>query len=489
MRIIKKILVGLLLVVVVAGIIVWWMARPDVAEYSLEDTSGTDPVLAEAESETIPTVGIAEPIGWGEDGTPEAADGLVVNRFAEGLEHPRVLHTLPNGDVLVTLTNRPQGEGGDSGGIGSWIRDTVAGWLFSRAGAAVPTPNQLVLLRDANEDGVAEQQFVIREEDLDSPSGIAWQDGDLYIANHDEILRFDYELGTDRVTGEAEQIAMLPAAGNHWMRNLLLSEDGESLFVAVGSASNIAENGLDIEEGRAAIHEIPLGDGAARVYGSGLRNANGMDWNPWTGDLWAAVNERDMLGSDLVPDYMTDVPIGAHYGWPWFYYGDRVDGRVEGQPAINPDYVRTPEYALGAHSAPLGMLFTRPQSRLGFGQGAFVARHGSWNRSPPAGYDVVFVSFDARGNPTGKPRQVLRSFLVDDERTYGRPTWLAWDRTGALLVSDDTGNIIWRVSSPNAEEAGAVERNTGAPLPPRRQLRGDPSRAFEEGAVSMEDIL
>ena len=489
MSIFKKILIALLVLVVIAGAVLWWLSRPVPAEYTLDETSGTDPVLTAPDAQLIPTVGIASPIGWGDEGAPQAAEGLVVNRFAEGIEHPRVLYTLPNGDVLVTLTNRPEGESDDDGGIGSWVRDTVAGWLFSKAGAAVPTPNQLVLLRDADADGVAEQTIVVREDDLDSPSGIAWQDGNLYIANHDEVLRFDYELGADAVTGEPQQIAQLPPAGNHWMRNIILSEDGESLFVAVGSASNIAENGMEEEAGRAAIHQIPLGDGAARLFGSGLRNPNGMDWNPWTGELWTTVNERDMLGSDLVPDYMTDVPIGAHYGWPWFYFGDREDRRVESRPDINPDYVRRPEYALGAHSAPLGMVFTSPNSRLGFGQGAFVARHGSWNRSPPAGYDVIFVSFDARGNPTGKPRQVLQSFLANDEETYGRPTWLAWDRTGALLVSDDTGNIIWRVSSPDADEAGTVERNSGAPLPPRRQLRGSPSRAFEEGAVSMEDIL
>ncbi|MDE1468143.1 PQQ-dependent sugar dehydrogenase [Aurantiacibacter sp. D1-12] len=487
MRILKKILIALVIIILLAAGILWLLARPDISERSLDDTSGPDPVLVEPDAQTIPTVGINTPIGWEEGEAPTAAEGLVVNRFAEGIEHPRVLYTLPNGDVLVTLTNRPETDGETN-----WLVQMVMDYLFRKAGAAVPSPNQLVLLRDADEDGTAEETIVLREEDLDSPSGIAWHDGNLYIANHDEVLRFDYELGAPSVGGEAEQIGTLPAAGNHWMRNIVLNEEGTRLYVAVGSASNIGEQGMEIEEGRAAIHEFNLESGSSRIFGAGIRNANGMDWNPWTGELWTVVNERDMLGSDLVPDYMTNVPIGVHYGWPWVYFNDVFDERVEApMPQFLTEYTRTPQYALGAHTAPLGMVFTAEGDRLSerFGRGAFIARHGSWNRQPASGYDVVFVAFDERGNPEGLPQPVLESFLVGDGETKGRPTWVAWDRTGALLISDDTANIIWRVTDPQSEGAPAIDRNSGERLPPRRQLQGDPSRAFEEGAINPADIM
>jgi glucose/arabinose dehydrogenase len=262
----------------------------------------------------------------------------------------------------------------------------------------------------------------------------------------------------------------------------VLSADGSKLYVAVGSASNIGDGGMEIEEGRAAIHELDLATGESRIFGTGLRNPNGLAWNPWSGELWVTVNERDQLGSDLVPDYLTNVPIGAHYGWPWIYWGDLIDGRVEApMPAYLTEYTRRPEFALGPHVAALGLAFTREGSRMGeaFGQGAFVARHGSWNRKPPAGYDVVFVRFDARGNPAGKPVQVLESFLAGEGETRGRPTWVAWDRTGALLVSDDTANIIWRVVAPGAAGVAAPQRAQSERMPSQTELRGDPARVFE----------
>jgi glucose/arabinose dehydrogenase len=477
MRILKKILITLVVLLLVGGAVIWWATRPVPATKSLEDTTGTNPTLAEPDEQTIPTVGVARPIGWGADGVPEAAEGLTVNRFAEGLEHPRVLYSMPNGDVLVTLSNAPERPL-----AGGWLTNFVAGFLFSRAGAAVPSPNKLVLLRDADGDGTAEQQHVLRD-DLDSPSGIAWADGKLYVANHDEVLRFDYAEGADVVTGEGTKLMDLPPAGNHWMRNLILNADASKLYVAVGSASNIAEGGIESEENRAAIHELDLATGRARLWAAGLRNPNGLAWNPWAGELWTTVNERDMLGSDLVPDYMTNVPLGAHYGWPWVYYGDVIDDRVKVPlPQFLTSYTREPEYALGAHVAALGIVFSQGGTRMGapFERGAFIARHGSWNRSPLAGYDVVFVAFDERGNPQGKPVTVLQSFLANQDETRGRPTWVAWDRTGALLVSDDTGNIIWRVINPAATATAAPVRNNGAPLPPRRELIGDPTRAFED---------
>ena len=477
MSLLKKILIGVLIVVVVAGIAIWWLTRPQTANLSLAQTTGTDPTLAEPDAQTIPTVAVAEPIGWPEGSAPRAAEGLRVNRFAEGLEHPRIIYALPNGDVLVSLTNAPPGRD-----MGGGIQGFIAGLLFARAGAAVPSPNQLVLLRDEDEDGVAEGRYVLRE-GFNSPGGIAWADGQLYVANTDAVLRFDYDLGETSLAGTPRKLMDLPPGGNHWMRNLILNEDATRLYVTVGSTSNIGENGMAAEEGRAAIHELNLETGRSRIFGAGLRNPNGLAWNPWTGELWTTVNERDMLGSDLVPDYMTNVPVGVHYGWPWVYYNDVIDERVEApMPNFLTEYTRTPEFALGPHVAALGMVFTEEGTRMGsaFGQGAFVARHGSWNRSPPAGYDVVFVRFDDRGNPVGEPQTVLQSFLAGDGRTYGRPTWVEWDRTGALLVSDDTAGIIWRITAPGSTGARAIERNSGERLPPQRELRGDPSRAFEE---------
>ncbi len=476
MSALKKILIALLVLLVLAGAFAWWASRGNPAELSLEETSGIDPVLAEPKDEWFPTIAVARPIGWGDDGKPEAAEGLDVIRFAEGLDHPRVIYTMPGGDVLVTLTRAPDSEISDN-----WLTNFVAGILFSRAGASGQSPNQLVLLRDGDGDGVAEERHILRD-DLDSPSGIAWHDGSLYVANHDELLRFDYEEGANVVAGEAEQVLQLPPAGNHWMRNIIISPDGERLYVAVGSASNIGENGMDIEAGRAAIHELNLKTGMVRQWAAGLRNPNGLAWHPWTDELWTTVNERDMLGSDLVPDYMTNLPLGSHYGWPWLYYNDVVDERVEARmPDFLQEYTRTPEYALGAHTAPLGMVFTQEGARMGqdFGPGAYVARHGSWNRKPAAGYDVMFIAFDKLGNPIGKPKPVLNSFLAGDGETYGRPTWVAWDRTGALLVSDDTGGIIWRVVHPDAKPAAKIAPTQVESLKPRRELQGHPARAFE----------
>jgi len=480
MRILKKIAIGLLVVIVILGVAGWWIMRGDAAEYTLEQVTGTDPLLAEPDPQTIPTVGVATPIGWAEGAAPEAAEGLQVTRFAEGLEHPRVIYAMPNGDILVAESNAPARvvTGGNP------ITNAIAGFLFRRAGAAVPSPNKLVLLRDADGDGMAEIRRELRN-DLSSPSGIAWHDGKLYVANHDALLRFDYAEGADALTGTPVKLMDLPPAGNHWMRNIVISEDGAKLYVAVGSASNIGEGGMDVEKGRAAIHELDIATGTSRIFGTGLRNPNGLAWNPWSGELWTTVNERDQLGSDLVPDYLTNVPVGVTYGWPWLYWGENIDERVEApMPNFLQEYSRTPEYALGPHVAALGVAFTREGSRMGnaFGRGAFVARHGSWNRKPAAGYDVVFVRFDERGNPLGKPVPVLKSFLDGDSgNTRGRPTWVAWDKTGALLVSDDTANIIWRVIAPGATPAPAPQRPPEVErMPPQRQLSGDPSRAFEQ---------
>lgn len=483
MSILKKIGIGLIIVVLVLAVAAWWVMRGSPAEYTVAEVTGTDPTLAKPDPQTIPTVDVAKPIGWAEGQAPKAAEGLEVNRFAEGLEHPRTIYLLPNGDLLVAETNAP-----DRVVAGGGITNFIAGLLFARAGAAEPSPNKLVLLRDADGDGVAETKKVLRS-DLDSPSGIAWHDGKLYVANHNAVLQFDYELGADSLTGTPKKLLDLPAGGNHWMRNLLLSSDGARLYVAVGSASNIAEGGIEAEQGRAAIHEINLVDGGTRIYAGGLRNPNGLGWNPWSGELWVTVNERDMLGSDLVPDYLTNVPVGAQYGWPWVYWGKIIDERVEApMPNFLTEYTRRPEYALGPHVAALGLVFTSGGNRLGakFSHGAFIARHGSWNRKPPSGYDVVYVAFDELGNPIGKPVTVLESFLAKNGQTHGRPTWVAFDKTGALLVSDDTAGIIWRVWAPGSSPTAAPQRLTGASMPPQRELRGDPARAFETPPADLQ---
>jgi len=474
----RKLLIALVVFLAVLLAFAAWIWRGDAAGLSVAAVAGTDPTLEEPNPEMFPTVRIAEPVGWPDGEAPEAAQGLAVTRFAEGLEHPRVIHTLPNGDVLVTLTRAPAS--GEGGGITGWIADL----LMSRAGAKGSSPNQLVLLRDANGDGVAETRAVLTD-DLDSPSGIAWADGTLYLANHDEVLAFPYTPGQTRLGGEGRKLMDLPAAGNHWMRNIELSPDGSALYVAVGSDSNIGEKGIAREEGRAMIWELDLESGQARPFGAGLRNPNGLDWNPWSGELWTTVNERDMLGSDLVPDYLTNVPVGAQYGWPWVYWRNNIDRRVEApMPQFLIEYTRRPEYALGPHVAALGLVFSSEGDRMGgtFGQGAFIARHGSWNRKPPSGYDVVYVAFDERGNPQGKPVPVLTGFLTGEGTTRGRPTWVEWAGDGALLVSDDTAGIIWRVVATGAQPRAAIERVRTRSLPPQRELRGGTAsfRAEEE---------
>jgi glucose/arabinose dehydrogenase len=311
---------------------------------------------------------------------------------------------------------------------------------------------------------------------------MSWKDDTLYVANHNAVLAFPYTLGTEKVTGTPRKLMDLPAGGNHWMRNMEIAPDGKSLYVAVGSASNIGERGMEAEEGRAMIWQYDLETNRQRQFAVGLRNANGMDFSPWTGELWTTVNERDMLGSDLVPDYLTNVPVGAQYGWPWIYYKDNIDRRVEApMPKFLQEYTRNPQYAMGPHVAALGLVFSKEGNVMGgkFASGAFVARHGSWNRKPPSGYDVVYVAFDKLGNPVGKPQPVLTGFLKDDGTTRGRPTWVEWAGDGSLLVSDDTAGIIWRVRAPGASPAPAIAPLTSERLPPLRELR-DPRAVFEE---------
>jgi glucose/arabinose dehydrogenase len=366
---------------------------------------------------------------------------MIVTAFALGLDHPRWLYVLPNGDVLVAETAAPPQPG--ERGPKAWAMK----YFMKRAGAASQSANRITLLRDTDADGTADLRTTFIES-LNSPFGMALVDEDFYVANTDAVLRFPYVEGQQRVEARGVTIVQLPAGprNHHWTRGLIASPDGRRLYATVGSNSNVAEHGMDEEEGRAAIWEIDRRSGQHRVFASGLRNANGLAWEPETGALWATVNERDELGDDLVPDYMTSVRDGAFYGWPYSYYGQHVDVRVRPQ---RPDLVAraiAPDYALGSHTASLGLAHsTRNALPAGFQRGMFVGQHGSWNRRPRSGYKVIFVPF-TDGRPSGAPLDVLTGFVSDDGHARGRPVGVAIDATGALLVADDVGNVIWRVT-------------------------------------------
>ena len=480
----RKVLITLAVLALLAGAALW-LLRGTPASRSVEQVSGKDPVLVEADPERIPSVALAKSIGWSANEAPVAAKGLAVARFAEGLSHPRTMLTLPNGDVLVAETAMP--EVPKSGGVTGFFMRLFMGFV----GAGDASPNRIVLLRDADGDGKAEQRFVLRQDGLSSPSGMAWAADTLYVANHDALLAFPYKPGETALAGAPKKLMDLPPAGNHWMRNLLLAPDGKHLYVAVGSSSNIGDNGMAAEEGRAAIWEFDLASGRQRQFAGGLRNPNGMAWNPSTGELWTVVNERDMLGPDLVPDYLTNVPVGAQYGWPWVYWKDVIDWRVEApMPDFLTEYTRKPEFALGPHTAALGLTFVTGGQRMGpdYANGAFIARHGSWNRTPPSGYDVVFVRYDANGNPLGLPQPVLTGFLTAKGETHGRPTWLTWDKAGALLVSDDTAGIIWRVMAPGAQPGAAIKPVVTAHMKPRRQIDAPDSASFGQDEKAAQQV-
>jgi glucose/arabinose dehydrogenase len=409
---------------------------------------GPDPVLPRPTTTLIPTVDIAPAKGWPPGKMPVAADGLRVAAFATGLDHPRWLYVLPNGDVLVAETNRPPPPGDDAGGgFRKWVMKQV----MTRAGASVPSANRITLLRDADGDGVAEFRSVFLQ-GLHSPFGMALIDGDFFVANADAIVRFPYAPGANALDASAGvKVVDLPAGLNHhWTKNLLASRDGTRLYATVGSNSNVGENGMAAEDGRAAIWEVDPTAGTKRLYASGLRNPNGLAWEAQTGKLWTVVNERDELGSDLVPDYLTSVVDGGFYGWPYSYYGQHVDARVE---PPRPDLVAKaikPDYALGAHVAPLGLAASdRAALPPRYANGMFVGLHGSWNRRPLSGYAVVFVPF-REGKPAGMPIEVLGGFVNADGEAHGRPVGVAIDGRGALLVADDVGNTVWRVSAAGA---------------------------------------
>ncbi len=403
---------------------------------------GPNPTLPAPAGRLIPQVKVADAVGWPQGRTPTPADGLRVQAFASGLDHPRWLYRLPNGDVLVAESNAPPKPEDKKGGVRGWFM----GLFMKKAGAGVPSANRITLLRDADGDGTAEMKTPFLT-GLNSPFGMALVGSTLYVANADAVVAFPYQTGQTAISAPARKVADLPAGRNHhWTKSLVASPDGSRLYVGVGSNSNVGENGLDEEIDRAAILEIDPATGARRLYASGLRNPVGMDWNPTSGALWVSVNERDELGPDLVPDYMTSVRPGGFYGWPWSYYGQTVDARVEPR---NPDMVARaikPDYALGAHTASLGLAFSQgtllPER---FRSGAFVGQHGSWNRDPRNGYQVIFVPF-AGAMPNGMPIPVLTGFLNAEGQAMGRPVGVAFDQAGALLVADDVGDVIWRVS-------------------------------------------
>ena len=406
---------------------------------------GPTPALPAPSKSLFPTVNIAPAKGWPQGGKPAAAPGLQVDALATGLDHPRWIHVLPNGDVLVAESNKPQTPETEKKGIRAWITKKV----MKKAGAGVPSADRITLLRDADGDGTAETRTVFLK-GLHSPFGMALVGETLYVANADGIVRFPYKEGALEITEAAQKVAPLPAGLNHhWTKNIIASRDGSKLYATVGSNSNVGENGMQIEVNRAAILEVDIGSGASngatRLFASGLRNPNGMAWEPRTGVLWTVVNERDELGSDLVPDYLTSVRDGGFYGWPYSYYGQNVDARVK---PPRPDLVAkaiSPDYALGAHVAALGLSFA-DGAKLGpqFANGAFIGQHGSWNRKPLSGYNVVYVPF-ANGKPSGMPVEVLTGFVDKNGDALGRPVGVAIDRAGALLVADDVGNVIWRV--------------------------------------------
>ncbi|AZS81249.1 sorbosone dehydrogenase family protein [Achromobacter spanius] len=414
----------------------------EMATLPVEAGMGPKPTLPAPNTTLIPTVNTARAVGWADGAQPVAATGLAVNAYASGLDHPRWLYVLPNGDVLVAETNAPPKPEGAGGGLKAW----AAGIVMKRAGAKTPSANRITLLRDANHDGVAETRSVLLQ-DLNSPFGMALIGNQLYVANADAVLRFPYETGQTRITAPGVRVTELPAGINHhWTKNLIANADGSKLYVSVGSNSNVGENGMDIEAGRAAIWEIDVASGNKRLYATGLRNPVGMAWAPDGKTLWTAVNERDELGSDLVPDYMTSVKDGGFYGWPYSYFGQHVDTRVT---PPRPDLVAralVPDYALGPHTASLGLAWSgKTRLPAPFTNGMFVGQHGSWNRDPRSGYKVIFVPF-SEGAPSGPARDVLTGFLNEQGQAQGRPVGVAIDSQGDLLTADDVGNVIWRVS-------------------------------------------
>ncbi len=413
----------------------------DTAKLAAADGYGPAPVLPKPNPTLVPTVNIAPAIRWPSGITPSAASGFTVNAYARGLDHPRWMHVLPNGDILVAESNAPAKPDEKFS-----LRNVAMKAVMQRAGARVPSANRITLLRDADGDGVAEFASTFLE-NLNSPFGMALIGDVLYVANTDAIVAFAYTEGATKITGPGRMIAALPAGpiNHHWTKDIIASPDGTKLYATVGSNSNVGENGMENEVRRAAVLEVDIATGTTRIFASGIRNPNGLSWQPDSGELWVAVNERDEIGSDLVPDYMTSVQDGGFYGWPYSYYGQTVDARVN---PPRPDLVETaiaPDYALGAHTGSLGLAFNdKALFPPRYAKGAFIGQHGSWNRRPISGYQVIFVPFKD-GMPSGPPEPILTGFVDAEQQAMGRPVGVAFHTSGALLVADDVGDVIWRV--------------------------------------------
>ena len=399
---------------------------------------GANPMLPALQQYLLPPIHIAKPVAWGDD-TPKVPQGLQVRALATGFQHPRSLYVLPNGDVLVIESNGPKPPIFRP-------KDIITGWVQWFAGAKAKDANRITLLRDTNGDGIPEVRTVFLDH-LNSPFGVALVGNDLYVANTDAIVRYPYQDGETTITDPGTKLTDLPGGpiDHHWTKPLLASPDASKLYVGIGSNSNITENGIGAEYERAAIWEVDRATGAHRIYASGLRNPTGLQWEPVTGKLWAVASERDEIGPDLVPDYLTSVRDGGFYGWPYSYYGEHLDPRVQPQ---RPDLVAkaiVPDYALSSHVAPLGLaMYTGIELPESYRGGAFVGEHGSWDRTPLNGYKVVFVPFSG-GKPSGPAQDVVTGFLDANDHARGRPVGLAIDRSGALLIADDVGDTVWQV--------------------------------------------
>lgn len=402
---------------------------------------GPSPTLPPPNKALITTINIAPAKGWPSNAMPISAQGTVVEPFAKNMDHPRWLYVLPNGDVLVAETNAPPKPDDGKG-----IKGKIMKMVMKRAGAGVPSPNRIILLRDSNGDGIVDKKSTFIE-NLNSPFGMALVGDNLYVANSDAIVKFPYQENALSITGKGQKLADLPAGtlNHHWTKNIIANKDGTKLYATVGSNSNVAENGMDAEIERAAILEVDVASGEHKIFASGLRNPNGMAWEPDSGILWTVVNERDEIGSDLVPDYLTSVKQGGFYGWPYSYYGQHIDDRVKPQDPKLVASAIPPDYALGPHTASLGLAWSGENKLPAeFKTGMFIGQHGSWNRKPLSGYKVIFVPFNT-GKPAGEPIDVLTGFVDKDGDAFGRPVGVAIDKQGALLVADDVGNTIWRV--------------------------------------------
>lgn len=472
-----------LLVLALAG------CSDDGSDFDVTQQIGAEPVLPEPRPGLLPDLKVAEVVGWAEGETPAVPEGLAITAYATDLANPRTVHTLPNGDVLVVQSKAPA-----DGRPLERPKDFIRGWIMSIAhGSGGGTPketNLITLLRDSDRDGTVDERHDLLT-GLDSPFGVAWIDDTLYVAASRSLLAYPYALGANEITEEPRVITDLLSGpiNHHWTKDLALGPDGRFLYVSVGSNSNAGERGLEAERGRAAIWQVDRETGAARIFASGLRNPNGLTIHPETGELWAVINERDELGPNLVPDYMTSVKDGAFYGWPWSYYGNHVDARVH---PPRPDMVEkaiAPDYALSSHVAALGLTFSNhsalPQQ---YRNGAFIGEHGSWNRNHFNGYKVAYVPFE-NGRPAGPPQDVVTGFLNGDE-ARGRPVGVGIDGTGALLVADDAGNTVWRVApadgtvSPEPVGTDQVPTATGNAAPGETQPAVTPTDGAATGNPS-----